>query len=89
MVSYSGTYKYEDGTVYEGEWMDGKKHGRGKAIFDCELRFPKHIITNLVCFQVLTRGQAATYTTVNGKMTAGQDTVRTLSRIFSCKQSAI
>ena len=32
MVSYSGTYKYEDGTVYEGEWMDGKKHGRGKAI---------------------------------------------------------
>ena len=29
----TGTYKWTDGDVYEGEWRDGKQHGRGESIF--------------------------------------------------------
>ena len=24
-----GLYKYKNGTTYEGEWLDGKRHGNG------------------------------------------------------------
>lgn len=27
-----GTYRYEDGSVYEGSFLNGKKNGRGKYI---------------------------------------------------------
>lgn len=25
-----GMYEYDDGSVYDGEWKDGKRHGHGK-----------------------------------------------------------
>lgn len=28
-----GTYKFHDGKIYEGEWKNGKQHGKGKIIF--------------------------------------------------------
>lgn len=28
-----GTFKYFDGGIYKGEWVDGKYHGKGKIIF--------------------------------------------------------
>lgn len=27
-----GAYFYPDGTVYKGEWLNGKKHGKGELI---------------------------------------------------------
>lgn len=28
-----GVYTYDNGDQYDGEWMDGKRHGRGKMIY--------------------------------------------------------
>ena len=30
-----GTFKYPDGGKYEGQWKNGKKHGRGKETLPC------------------------------------------------------
>ena len=32
-------YFYADGGVYEGEWMDGKMHGRGSYVFANKNRY--------------------------------------------------
>ena len=29
----TGTFKYQDGSKYEGAWLKNKRHGRGKYIF--------------------------------------------------------
>ncbi|MGQ8336077.1 hypothetical protein ACUNWD_05955 [Sunxiuqinia sp. A32] len=29
----TGTYQYGEGTVYEGQWKDGKRHGKGKMTY--------------------------------------------------------
>ena len=29
-VNVKGTHKFADGSTYEGEWKDGKQHGKGR-----------------------------------------------------------
>ena len=42
-----GVYRYADGSVYDGEWMDRQKHGRGVyrfangAVYDGEIKDDK------------------------------------------------
>ena len=28
-----GKYRFNDGRVYEGEWVDGKQHGKGRIVY--------------------------------------------------------
>ena len=32
-----GRYTYSNGDIYEGEWKDGKRHGKGKYMIIQEL----------------------------------------------------
>jgi hypothetical protein len=32
-VQGDGVFFDDDGNSYEGEWMDGKRHGRGRAVY--------------------------------------------------------
>lgn len=38
--SGNGSYYYEDGTVYEGEWLNDMKNGKGECIFGRNSRYP-------------------------------------------------
>jgi hypothetical protein len=63
-----GKYEYADGGTYEGEWVDGKMHGKGHKIytrFECSFAsFP--LVSSVLLFQVFTFSPTVTSTTVTG-----------------------
>ncbi|CAI8597061.1 unnamed protein product [Vicia faba] len=41
-----GKYTWSNGTIYEGDWVDGKKSGKGRIIWPCRKKFKGEVSKN-------------------------------------------